>query len=198
MLLTLGWLISHCWEVGTALCTVGRLAASGLYRLDANSTSSFPQFLSIKNVSRHCQMVLEGMGQSCPQLSTTDGEGGTQRQECQAAGVWHLLAQPPRVLWEVAKDTLYQRFKKFFSDGSFGHLGELCSDFCAGWKWEREVRTPPIVSLNSVRMMGVLEHQRSSGGTLFTEKVIMFVIVISKPKGIIIMVWFTEIFAFVH
>lgn len=109
-----------------------------------------------------------------------------------------FLPNPPRVLWEVAKDTLYQRFKKFFSDGSFGHLGELCSDFCAGWKWEREVRTPPIVSLNSVRMMGVLEHQRSSGGTLFTEKVIMFVIVISKPKGIIIMVWFTEIFAFVH
>lgn len=96
--------------------------------------------------------------------------------------------------WESSEDTLYQRFKKFIGEGSTGHLAELCSYSSLQTRNEGLGHQNGLLELSEHD--GVLGHQRSSGGTFLTEKVI--VIMNSKAKGIIRKVWFTEIIAFAH
>lgn len=61
-----------------------------------------------------------------------------------------------------------------------GVLADLCKDSSL------QVRNYGIKmgSLNSVRIMGVLGHQRSSGNTSLAERECVFVVMNGKTKGI--------------
>lgn len=114
-------------------------------------------------------------------------------------GCWSVRpAHPtPYVLWEGSEDTLPKIEEISLVRGALAILQNSVVTLLCRWEMRGRLGHQnglPEFSEND----GILGHQRSSGGTLLAEKVIVCVIMNSKAKGIIRMLWFTEIFAFAH
>ena len=77
----------------------------GFYLLDASSITIFLPAVTIKNVSRHCQLSLEGgeMVQNCPWMRTTEVD--------KASHYWCLVSQSDRETLDTCCESLMGIFE---------------------------------------------------------------------------------------